>query len=331
MATQTNAPLPAGIEIAGYRIVKKIASGGFSMVYLATDPQNATVVIKEFLPAILVRRDEGELIPRVSAEHLYTYRLGLKCFFEEGRSLAMIVHPNIVRVLNFFRANETVYMVMQYESGKSLQEYLAHLRALKRKRMLPTRHILRIFTEVLHGLAEVHANRMLHLDLKPANVFLRLDGSPILLDFGAARQAVQNSFSNSVPMYTPGFAPPEMYWRDAKLGPWTDVYGIGASIFSSMTGRPPPSADARLKNDELPKLLHDLREQYPEPLLTLVERCMRLRERERLQSVEAVLAEMPEAPPPIAAARRTTLERATAEVERVKHRVTRFMRTHDWI
>src|SRR5690606_30554035 len=104
MAAQNNAPLPDGLEIAGYRIVKKIASGGFSIVYLAYDGEGKAVAIKEYLPSQLALRAPGELIPVVSKPNLAVFRIGLKCFFEEGRALARIVHPNVVRVVNFFRA-----------------------------------------------------------------------------------------------------------------------------------------------------------------------------------------------------------------------------------
>jgi len=129
MAAQNNAALPEGLEVGGYRIVKKISSGGFSIVYLATDEQGTSVAIKEYMPAALASRKSGELSPMVAPEHLNTYRIGLKCFFEEGRALASIYHPNIVRVLNFFRANDTVYMVMHYESGRSLQEHVVRNRS----------------------------------------------------------------------------------------------------------------------------------------------------------------------------------------------------------
>src|SRR3954462_13342075 len=121
MAAQNNAPLPDGLEISGYRIVKKIASGGFSIVYLAYDEDGNAVAIKEYLPSALALRQPGELVPQISPPNLPIFRIGLKCFFEEGRALARIAHPNVVRVLNFFQAHDTVYMVMAYESGHSLQ------------------------------------------------------------------------------------------------------------------------------------------------------------------------------------------------------------------
>ena len=201
MAAQNNAPLPDGLEIAGYRIVKKIASGGFSIVYLAYDTDGNAVAIKEYLPSALALRQPGELIPVIAKQNLPVYRIGLKCFFEEGRALALIAHPNVVRVLNFFRANETVYMVMAYESGYSLQEHIARLNAKGSK--LGEAFIRQIFSGVCGGLREVHANKLLHLDLKPANIYLRTDGTPILLDFGAARQTINADVPKLTPMYTP--------------------------------------------------------------------------------------------------------------------------------
>ena len=232
MAAQNNAPLPDGLEIAGYRIVKKIASGGFSIVYLAYDAEGNAVAIKEYLPSSLALRQEGEMVPVVTKSNLAVFRIGLKCFFEEGRALAKISHPNVVRVLNFFRANETVYMVMAYESGHSLQDHIQRQRS--KGRNCSEAFVRQIFTQVLKGLREVHTNKLLHLDLKPANIYLRTDGTPMLLDFGAARQTVNTDSPKLMPMYTPGFAPPELYSKTEALGPWTDVYSIGASIFACM-------------------------------------------------------------------------------------------------
>src|ERR1700740_3086366 len=168
MAAQNNAPLPDGLEIAGYRIVKKIASGGFSIVYLAYDEDGNAVAIKEFLPSSLALRQPGELVP--------VFRIGLKCFFEEGRALARIAHPNVVSVVNFFRANDTVYMVMAYESGRSLQDHILRRRDKGEKPLVSERFIRKMFAHVMNGLREVHTNKLLHLDLKPANIYLRVDG-----------------------------------------------------------------------------------------------------------------------------------------------------------
>ncbi|HRK55911.1 MAG TPA: serine/threonine-protein kinase [Burkholderiaceae bacterium] len=327
MASQNNAALPEGQQVGEYRIVKKISSGGFSIVYLATDEQGTSVAIKEYMPAALAQRKAGEYSPYIAPENLNTYRIGLKCFFEEGRALASIFHPNIVRVLNFFRANETVYMVMNYESGRSLQEHVIRNRSKEQKDVLSERFIRRVFTQVMNGLREVHSNRLLHLDVKPANIYLRMDGTPILLDFGAARQTLQRDISKTYPMYTPGFAAPELYKRDAELGPWTDVYSIGACIYACMAGMPPQEADQRQKEDKMPQALRSFRGLYSTQLISMVERCLRLNSLERPQTVYAVQKELvnnvPERP------EFSFSERMGARLRHARERVGRFMREHN--
>jgi len=303
MAAQNNAPLPDGLEIAGYRIVKKIASGGFSIVYLAYDSEGVAVAIKEYLPSSLALRQEGELVPAVSKANLPVFRIGLKCFFEEGRALARISHPNVVSVLNFFRAHETVYMVMAYESGHSLQEHIQRQRSKGVK--VGELFIRTIFTQVVKGLREVHANKLLHLDLKPANIYLRTDGTPMLLDFGAARQTVNTDMPTLTPMYTPGFAPPELYAKTG-MGPWTDIYSIGASLFACMVGSPPQPADQRKTEDKMAGHFDKLEGQYSPELVALVRWCLQIDPLARPQSLFAVQkalqaqapAAAPAAPPP---------------------------------
>ncbi|RPH46449.1 MAG: serine/threonine protein kinase, partial [Burkholderiales bacterium] len=285
MANQTNAPLPEGLEVGGYRIVRKIASGGFSIVYLADDPDGQPVALKEYLPSSLVRRGPGELVPSVANENQNTYRNGLKCFFEEGRALARVLHPNVVRVLNFFRANDTVYMVMAYERGRSLQELIMRYRGKPGREVMPERHIRRIFSQVMNGLREVHANRLLHLDLKPANVYLRQDGSPMLLDFGAARQTLTIDAPKLFPMYTPGFAAPELYRRNQQLGPWTDIYGLGATMYACMIGAPPQPADQRGLHDKVDAALAQALKLYSQQLVDIVHWCLKQNPLERPQSV----------------------------------------------
>ncbi|MEA5097065.1 MAG: serine/threonine-protein kinase [Burkholderiaceae bacterium] len=286
MATQNNSPLPDGLEISGYRIVKKIASGGFSIVYLAYDEEGNAVAIKEYLPSALALRKQGELVSHVSAANLPVFHLGLKCFFEEGRALAKISHPNVVRVLNFFRANETVYMVMAYESGRSLQDHILHRRDKGIKPLMSEKYIRNIFSQIIGGLREVHANKLLHLDLKPANIYLRVNGTPLLLDFGAARQASFNADIPKLnPMYTPGFAPPELYTKTTEIGPWSDIYGLGASIFACMAGVPPQPWDQRKKHDKIDFYLGKLEGMYSPELLEIVRSSLQINSLDRPQSL----------------------------------------------
>ena len=177
---------------------------------------------------------------------------------------------------------------MAYESGRSLQELVIHNRNRPGKRVLPERHIRKIFAQVMNGLREVHANRLLHLDLKPANIYLKKGGLPMLLDFGAARQTLTQDAPKLFPMYTPGFAAPELYKKNQQLGPWTDIYGLGASMYACMVGAPPQAADQRMKQDKVDAVLAGLTDIYSQQLLDLVHWCMKLNPLERPQSVFAL-------------------------------------------
>src|SRR5438552_774998 len=139
MPQQANQPLPDGYQLENYRIASVLSCGGFSIVYLAYDENDQPVAIKEYLPSQLALRKEGDALPSISEENLATFRYGMRCFFEEGRSLARLSHPNVVRVLNFFRANETVYMVMRYERGRTLQEHIRARRGTIKERFI--RHV----------------------------------------------------------------------------------------------------------------------------------------------------------------------------------------------
>lgn len=279
---QVNQPLPPGFRLDRYRIERQLSLGGFSIVYLAYDADETPVAIKEYLPNALALRSEGA-VPVVGEEHLAAFRHGMKCFFEEGRSLAHLNHPNVVRVLNFFRANETVYMVMQYERGRTLHEHIRKCRG-----EIGEAFVRSVFSRLLNGLREVHTQKLLHLDIKPANIYLRNDGTPVLLDFGAARQALENEGPRLRPMYTPGFAAPEQYEAPDQLGPWTDIYAVGASIYATLGSAVPAPAKARLLKDELVPAGKRWAGKYSKQLLETVDWCLKLDYLERPLSVFAL-------------------------------------------
>ncbi|HOF51185.1 MAG TPA: serine/threonine-protein kinase [Rhodoferax sp.] len=286
------APLPPDTMIGGYRIIRKVAAGGFGLVYLAVDADGQQVAVKEYLPSSLASRAPGELLPQVQPEKLSLYRLGLKSFFEEGRSLAQISHPSVVSVLNFFRENETVYMVMNYLEGAALQDFIVTARDLKQSKVFRESTIRSLFDEILRGLRIVHQHKMLHLDIKPANIFITDDNKSVLIDFGAAREVLSKEGNFIRPMYTPGFAAPEMYRRDASMGPWTDIYAIGACIYACMQGYPPNEAPQRLEKDRIAIALARLRGVYSDNLIEVVEWCMSLDPLSRPQSVFALQKEL---------------------------------------
>src|SRR3954466_5541375 len=246
MPGQANLPLREGHQLENYRIQRVLAAGGFSFVYLAHDDKGAPVAIKEYLPSTLKLRVDDTMRPHVPDTELERFRFGLRCFFEEGRALAGLDHPNVVRVLNFFRANDTVYLVMRYERGRSLAEHIKHRRAPPDETWMRA-----TFAQLLNGLREVHTAKLLHLDIKPANIFLRNDGSPLLIDFGAARQTLSAEGAKLPPTYTPGFAAPEQYARPGELGPWTDIYSVGATAYACLASAAPQPAHERLKEDVL--------------------------------------------------------------------------------
>ncbi|BDR11010.1 serine/threonine protein kinase [Comamonas thiooxydans] len=272
--------------------MRRISSGGFGIVYLALDADGQQVAIKEYLPASLATRAPAELQPMVAPEKLSLYRLGLKSFFEEGRSLAQISHASVVSVLNFFRENETVYMVMNYLEGATLQEFIVTARELKADKVFRESTIRSLFDEVLRGLRIVHQHKMLHLDIKPANIFITNDDKAVLIDFGAAREVLSKEGNFIRPMYTPGFAAPEMYRRDSQLGPWTDIYAIGACIYACMQGIPPNEAPQRQDKDRLALALNKLRGVYSDNLIEVVEWCMAMDPLSRPQSVFALQKEL---------------------------------------
>jgi serine/threonine protein kinase len=268
MAAPAN-PLPNGTQLENYRIHKQLATGGFSFVYLAHDENDVPVAIKEY---------------RIAADDRAKFLYGMRCFFEEGRALTRFSHPNVVRVLDFFRANDTVYLVMRYERGRSLHEHLA-----QRRGAFGETWIRSTFAQLLNGLREVHTAKLLHLDIKPGNVYLRNDGSPLLLDFGAARYTLSGEGMNLPPTYTPGYASPEQHlWRDL-LGPWSDIYSVGATMYATLAGGAPPvAANVRVDKDEFVPARRVWAGKYSAELLDIIDWCLRIDHLERPQSVLAL-------------------------------------------
>ena len=280
MATSKNQTLPIGYILHDYIITQVLSTGGFSFVYLAQDLNKKTVAIKEYMPTGLALREDGATVLLGTDDDAATFKHGLKCFFEEGLALAKIDHKNIVRVTNFFRENNTVYMVMQYEHGKSLQDYI-----LSQPEPVSEKFVRRVFGELLNGLREVHTQKLLHLDIKPANIYIRNDGSPVLLDFGSARQTLTQVQSKLAPSYTPGFAPPEQYFERKQLGPWSDIYSVGASMYSCLIRSAPIAANLRVKQDFLAPAVKVGKGIYTQELLQIIDNSLKLDYMQRPQSV----------------------------------------------
>jgi serine/threonine protein kinase len=205
----------------------------------------------------------------------------------------MLNHPNVVRVENFFRANETCYMVMQYVRGRTLQFHIQ-----RNRHEFTEAFIRRIFTHLMNGLREVHARKLLHLDIKPANIFIAMEGRPVLLDFGAARITLSEEAMKLKPMYTAGFAAPEHYrFTPGELGPWSDIYSVGATMYTCIAGTPPQAGDQREEKDRMIPMRTLARQQYSQNLYDIVESCLAVDHLKRPQTAFDLQKLLNEEPP----------------------------------
>lgn len=273
--------LAAGTRLDRYDILETLGGGGFSMVYLAREADtDQQVVIKEYIPSKLARRArDGQVAPRGEAE-ADRFNRGRMLFLQEAGALARLKHPNIVNVLTFFSANGTVYMVMDYHEGRNLQTYLT------RRRGRLSEHFLRtVFPPLLDGLELIHNQDLLHLDIKPGNVHIRPGGHPLLLDFGAVHGFPQSRQTQPGQVISPGFSPIEQYETNGYVGPWTDIYALGATMRACIEGRPPPPARERHEHDNMKSAASAFRRDYSPPLLELIDWCMEVDPELRPQNV----------------------------------------------
>ena len=234
--------LPAGHAVQEYRIERLLGVGGFGLTYLATDANlNLKVALKEYLPGDIALRAGDHSITPSSPDKADDFEWGKGRFLDESRTLASFRHPNIIRVMRFFEANGTAYMVMEYVEGAPLPDWL------KPRMPLVEGQVVSVTTPLLEGLEAVHASGYLHRDIKPSNIYIRADGSPVLLDFGSARQRS----SELTAIVSPGYAPFEQYHSQGKQGPWSDIYAFAGVLYWMVTGSRPLEAAARVREDTL--------------------------------------------------------------------------------
>ncbi|MEO7726109.1 MAG: protein kinase, partial [Burkholderiales bacterium] len=278
-ATYRNALAPNSM-LHEYRLEAVLGVGGFGMTYLGWDSHlEKHVAIKEYLPGELaVRALDGSIVP-VNTESEFNYKWGLERFIQEARTLAKFSHPSIVRVNRYFEANGTSYMVMDYEAGESLYQHL------KRAPMPDEATLKKILLPILDGLQAVHQAGFLHRDIKPSNVFLRENGTPVLIDFGSARLATGGAAQILTSVVSPGYAPLEQYSGDGNQGPWTDIYALSGVMYRAVTGENPPDAVKRIKADGVPATLTVARTRYDERFLRAIEWGLKVDEKLRPQSV----------------------------------------------
>ena len=293
--------LPIGTVLRDFTIQAVIGHGGFGVVYRAEHNElDLTVAIKEYLPVELAVREGATVRPR-SGTLRRDFEDSLRRFRDEAQVLVGFdSHPSIVSCRDFFRANGTAYLVMAYEDGQSLAKVLARREA--EGHPFTKSDLLAVMTPLLEGLARVHAAGVLHRDIKASNILIRKrDGQPVLIDFGAAKQATTR-FSKSQAPYTEGYAALEQVADAGNLGPWTDMYGVGALMWRMVAGgnrpwEPPHPVRVELRShaalggaeDPLPSASELGKGRFPPRLLEAIDRCLRLRETVRIQGSHELL------------------------------------------
>ena len=279
--------LPRGYALHEYQIEQTLGIGGFGLTYLATDSNlNLKVAIKEYLPGDLAQRGDDQSVRPKAESAFESFKWGLSRFLDESRTLASFRHPNIVRVLRFFEANRTAYMVMEFVAGQPLGEWIRSRRPLEQSA------VLGIAGPLLDGLDLIHRTGYLHRDIKPGNIFIREDGSPVLLDFGSARAASTGTELTAI--VTPGYAPIEQYHSHGQQGPWSDLYAFGGVLYWMITGKRPVEAVARVRQDMLPPAAQAAdRARYAAELLAAIDWALTPHEERRPQSVSEFRSALP--------------------------------------
>ena len=280
--------LPAGTQLNGYRLLKVLGVGGFGITYLGEHARlGHRVAVKEYLPNEFAIRDDATVLPKSGADQ-DAFDWGLERFLDEAQTLTRFRHPNLVRVSDYFEANRTAYLVMDYEDGEPLDKLL------DLHGTLTEAQLKRVVLPLMDGLKQVHAAGYLHRDIKPSNVYVRrADESPVLLDFGAARQALGRKSRSLTAVATAGYSPPEQYESEGEQGPWTDIYSLSALCYRAITGKPPVEAPRRQSRllrsqaDPLPKLAGSAEaEGYSKSFLEAVDSGLRVIESGRPQSLD---------------------------------------------
>ena len=315
--------LPVGIKLGNYAIRKVIGSGGFGITYLAQeDITDKLVVIKENYPAEVSFRDMNSLTVGPAGEsRKEAYEWAHKRFLDEAKLLSRLSHPNIVPILTAFTALGTAYYVMPHVEGTELHKAAPAPRSITAEWLLP------VLEKILSALGYLHAQGLIHRDIKPNNILLNAADEPILIDFGTAR-AVESTHSHTH-IGTPGFMPFEQFSPKGKRGPWTDFYALGATCYCLITGKVPPDSVARMEEDEYLPLTDNpsLAGRFPERVLSSVDKALRMNRRERWQSAQEWLDALQTQPNVTS----ITIETVPLDVpvKQIQPRIIQTIPTHD--
>ena len=279
--TEAGEALRPGTRLDEFEIERVLGAGGFGVTYLARDLSlDAWRAVKEYLPRDWgTRRQDGTIGPRTGGD-TDDYTWGLERFLDEARILARFDHRHLVRVYRVFEARGTAYMVTEYVEGRTLAAEVEAEGSLAEARV---REVLLALTD---GLLAVHAAGLLHRDIKPGNVMVRPDGSQVLIDFGAARQAIGRHSRSVTAVLTPGYAPIEQYSARGNQGPWTDIYALGAVAYWALSGQAPEEVTERVPDDRL-RPLAEVAPGVSAEFSAAVDAALAVDRRERPQSLDA--------------------------------------------
>ncbi|MBI2742017.1 MAG: protein kinase [Rhodospirillales bacterium] len=274
--------LPAGTRLRNYELLSVLGHGGFGITYYAKDTTlGREVAVKEYLPTTLALRENGTTVVPRSTQLAEDFIWGRERFLEEARILATLEGaPAVVRVYDFLEANGTAYMIMGLARGDTLEQ------RLKRDGKLSPAITQRMLERLLDGLEAVHKTGFLHRDVKPANVILDANNNPTLIDFGASRSSMADRTAAMTAIFTPRYAAAEQLTSD-RQGPWTDIYGLSATLYHAITGRAPPSSLERALNDAYEPLAKLSLEGYPSSILEGIDLGLTVRAKDRPQSIPA--------------------------------------------
>lgn len=234
--------------IGRYVIQEVLGQGGFGITYLGIDKLYGNkVAIKEYYPQkIAMRKAQYEDVVTVtSIEEKNNYNKGKKRFLDEARVMARFnKNEGIVKILDFFEANNTAYIVMEYLEGITLKQYLGKYGVIQ------FRNLIEMMLPLLEALIEIHSQGLIHRDISPDNIMVQHNSKLKLMDFGAARDYTESGNKSLTVILKPGYAPPEQYQTHGVQGPWTDIYALCATIYKCLTGITPPDAIARVMDDK---------------------------------------------------------------------------------
>lgn len=279
--------LPPGHRIGNYEIVDVLGRGGFGITYRALQLRlDRTVAIKEYLPRFSAARAPDGNVHPISPEEADSYEWGLKRYLKEAKTLAQLDHPSIVRVYDYFEEHGTGYIVMEYIEGETLMS------KLREKGSLAENELQKTLDPLMDGIEVVHKAGILHRDITPNNIMLTRSGTPILIDFGSARDTNNSHAQTMTLMGTPQYAAPEQVVGQGKQGTWTDIYGLSAVMFHCIVGFPLTDAFERMQSDPAEELFQSWNEHPPTIIrgfskgrITAIGQSLSLKPQERPQTI----------------------------------------------